>query len=366
MVYDVSSPSSLASLPHWLDEFRSRCPVEPEDMRDFAWVAVGNKADLGEAEGQEETDKLLRELLASSGDGGGEGAGRGVEVWREGGYIIEGSSPSPPPPPPPTRPPQAYSTPPLPQTTACTSTRALSAPSSPHINVLPPLPPSIRKSTVSAGSSIETGTMHSTRTTQTIYHTPSTSLHDSSTSLSLSSDGSTIRNAPEPLSPFAFSDEDDLEDDLDNGESYFTVAEEVSQRAREKERAHGVDVFMSSSPPPTPPEGLPRGRASFYTNPHEDLLQGTSWGGRGEEAGKKEDGGPEEDERDYAADGLKRFRTSAKTGEGVQEVFEYLVRRVLWKWRKNEKEEGERRRRSQVVNIAVEGTGSKLREACCT
>ncbi|PVG00718.1 ras-domain-containing protein [Serendipita vermifera] len=46
LVYDVTDPSSLHSLTKWWDEFRSRAPVEEGKEAEFPVAVVGNKVDL--------------------------------------------------------------------------------------------------------------------------------------------------------------------------------------------------------------------------------------------------------------------------------------------------------------------------------
>ncbi|KAK4692651.1 hypothetical protein P7C70_g9084, partial [Phenoliferia sp. Uapishka_3] len=270
------------------------------------------------------------------------------------------------------------------------------------IDVLPPLPPSSNStrrippsrstSHLSAPSS-DWGTMHSTRTTQTtqtIYHTPSSSLTDnlSSPSLSFSSLDSSQTLRP-PVSPAMSSSTSSTGD-------YFEISEEVSQRKRDEERAHGIDIYMATSPPREPPGGLPRSRFSVYRNPTAKLLEEAEGGemvvprsqdpviveplptesnenqshsnGNGKVAKTEV-----EDTYDYASDGIKHFRTSAKTGEGVRDVFEYAARRVMWKWRKEEKEEEEEMKRARehqesfgLEDYGQDGKGKKgWKEACC-
>ncbi|KAF7319009.1 Rab small monomeric GTPase [Mycena chlorophos] len=56
LVYDVNAPASLYGLQKWWDEFQEKAPVSKEDIEDgrFCAVVVGNKVDL--LEGKDEDD----------------------------------------------------------------------------------------------------------------------------------------------------------------------------------------------------------------------------------------------------------------------------------------------------------------------
>ncbi|KAJ6608517.1 P-loop containing nucleoside triphosphate hydrolase protein, partial [Mycena sp. CBHHK59/15] len=45
LMYDVTTPSTLAALTKWWADFRDKAPVRDEDLRTFCVVVVGNKLD---------------------------------------------------------------------------------------------------------------------------------------------------------------------------------------------------------------------------------------------------------------------------------------------------------------------------------
>lgn len=356
LVYDATAPAEqiLASLRSWFNEFILRCPISEESIRDFPFIVVGNKVDLlpgGAAKAVEgatraAVGKLLRELVP----------------------------PLPPLPSSKPAPTNGHTTESSPSDNCHSSSANQKPPPAPQ--VIPPqpahLPPSHlstlrQQKHLSADPSEVIGTMRTARssmtTTQTIYHTPSSSYQDSSL-LSRGDDSSgnsfmsegTIRVDGGTL---ADTDEErgegeDLDDDGGDGGEYFVNDEETSQRERDRERENGIDIFMASSPPRPPIGLLPSTNSSFnYRNPNERLLRrpsglrmgGYSTNGRiskspheaeeeilEEERRKKE----EEENTKYERDGIKHFYSSAKSGEGVDEIFEYVVKRVLAKWRKEE------------------------------
>lgn len=74
MMYDVNTPQSLLGLRKWWREFQERVPVPEEEAADYCCVVVGNKIDLAEEIGdcrnmavsEEETRILLEELIPTS------------------------------------------------------------------------------------------------------------------------------------------------------------------------------------------------------------------------------------------------------------------------------------------------------------
>ena len=259
-----------------------------------------------------------------------------------------------------------------------------------HVTSLPWLPPGRHLSLAASRSASDTGTMHSSRTTQSIYHSASSSMPDTLSSsshpsssyhsaASFQSSASTLRPPPSPSASSSATD-DSFSD------HYFVQTEALSQRQRDLERSHGIDIFMASSPPRAPPSGLPSSRFSHYRNPHERLLRDAADSATitprrpdpenpliiadvTESPDASVKSSIASDEYDYAQDGIRHFVTSAKTGEGVRDVFEYAVRRVLWRWARersaDEAEDERARRAEQVVDLGGKER-RKWSEACCS
>ncbi|GAA6012272.1 hypothetical protein JCM10207_002785 [Rhodosporidiobolus poonsookiae] len=89
----------------------------------------------------------------------------------------------------------------------------------------------------------------------------------------------------------------------------------------------------------------------------------------------EESEGEEEEEYEYERDGVRHFRrVSAKTGEGVDEVFDYLARRALYHARRRAARAVEAKHAAQEALSAVIKvgehekltTGGKIRKACCS
>jgi Ras-related protein Rab-7A len=157
------------------------------------------------------------------------------------------------------------------------------------------------------------GTMTSTHTSLTIYHTPSSSLFDARSSVYQSA-----RSSPEPWSQ--------SEPDLTNSpqrrrrtitmlsrestgsDSVATITPSLFAREMEQNRE---SIRNENS------NGLPSSHSSpdLSLNPHFQSKYRT----------------PLPPER-----GPRLFFTSAKTGEGVNDVFEYIARRVVRKWEYDE------------------------------
>ena len=214
----------------------------------------------------------------------------------------------------------------------------------------PPLPTRTKK--LSLASSFAT-TMRSSATQSSIYHTPSSSLHLSSflSSSHLSSPSPHLSSSSnlDPRSDFDESDGETITDSHEHNEFENHLGPDPSEEARE--RARGVDIWMSSSPPRAP---ATLGRSKGVSGISELAREGDGVVGSGLGVEREETG-------------VKGFCTSAKTGEGVEEVFEYLVRRVLRRWKReatSAREEG-----GEVVRLGNgEGVQEKKgwRASCCS
>lgn len=324
VVLVYSSPESLQSLKSWFDEFRARCPVEEGELRDFAWVAVGNKTDLWEETGDgvspEESKEALEQLLPPAG---------AVEIDSVLGYSVDDSSTSsaqPNPPPDPSSPlPHCESNP----------SHAAEPSASSRIDVLPPLRPAFnpnsnrfprsKRTATSIGTTNTAGT-----STVSVYHdAQSTFDHPNGGSTESLASDDTITPADTPQSY------DEEEEDDNSGSAVFgwsAPAQQVFLSAeRDKEAARGVDAFMASSPPHTPSSLKVHEKARYRGGP--SALRGRSSGSKADKPlpvaretseeraiEQLEEEARRRDVYDYSRDGIKEFRTSAKTGEGVDEV----------------------------------------------
>lgn len=309
-----SSPESLASLSTWFDEFKLRCPVEEKELRSFAWIAVGNKTDLWEETGdtvsEEEARAMLNKLLPP--------AEAAPSNSFEGYAVADSSAPSSSA----HRPPTPSS--PLPHCDSTEHPFSTNPTISSRIDVLPPLRSTSNLNggrfahSKRAGTSIGTYDTVNT-TTATIYHdAPDTLEHSNGSSESVGSD--------QTVTP--------AEASGDEGAQVFgwsASSEQVLASQREKELARGIDLYMASSPPRTPASVGMEGKTRYLGGPSALRRRQSSKKGRpmeqgdhGSEETAVEDGEGEEvaarDVYDYSRDGIKHFRTSAKTGEGVDDV----------------------------------------------
>ncbi|KAK7688331.1 hypothetical protein QCA50_008703 [Cerrena zonata] len=276
LMFDVNQPQTLDALTKWWTEFKERCPVPDEELDKFCVVVVGNKIDVGNANVQVSEDQTLR-------------------------FIDELIPPTSP----------KFTTPPF------VHDRSLSShvPSLLLEGVSPPPTDSIdigvfpshrrrrtpsasasrshSRSTLFRGGTIGTmGTM-TTTTGHSIYHTPSSSIFDNfesargspvprstssySLSLSRSPSHSPVRRIPS----------------MSSISSAPTITPSLFGRERNGQVATG---FTTPSTPISSPLPLP---------PQPDLRP-------------------------------KLFLTSAKTGEGVADIFEYIAKRVVMRWEYDE------------------------------
>jgi Ras-related protein Rab-7A len=272
MMYDVNKPQTLHGLKKWWKEFQERAPVLDEDASDYCCVVVGNKLDLAEELGRG------RNMLVSEED---------ARIFLE--QLIPFSPISP------------VSTPLVLQPSA----------SLPQVEVLPatvipeefsysrsngshaednhegdhgfqPKPIDIRHSGRGPSASRATsrsrlgGTMTTTHTGLSIYHTPSSSFHDEFVSA--------------PSSPIHSSTSS-------HATSRGTIPRSASRRRATTSTTSASDTItpslfarppsISTTPTPTP---LPLDR------------------------------------------GPRLFLTSAKSGQSVPLVFEYIAKRVVLRW----------------------------------
>ncbi|KLO17842.1 ras-domain-containing protein [Schizopora paradoxa] len=304
MVYDVNKPETLQGLRRWWNEFKDRAPVMDEEAEDYCCVVVGNKIDLSTSVGDEpsssealpvsrsEAEFFLRELIPVTSAHDSEHADGVSEIYStlevNGGPVDaldvpENASEFP----------LAAPIPQSPRTQSILINRTSSSSSSqsrPNTQFHEPEPSSIDKSQ-------HFGTMTSTRSRATIYHTPSSSFHDE------------FMSAPTTPAPSSF-----------NGSEPPTSPPHETSSYRQPRRM--TSASSSSSAPTITPSLFQRTRApssSAITPPTPELPPGSQDSGMF----SRTSGLPSKPER-----GPKLFLTSARTGEGVAPVFEYIAKRV--------------------------------------
>ncbi|KAF9220313.1 ras-domain-containing protein [Gyrodon lividus] len=273
LMFDVNQPETLASLTKWWAEFRERAPLSDEDVEDYCCVIVGNKMDL-----------------VNSNIPGATSVVSESEALR---FLDELVPPSSPPPPSSVE-----------EVTIAveeiTSEDSISPNQQGGIDLSSTLRSrsidinrhhhlrSYSKSRSRSSTRFNNGTMTSTHTGLTSYHTPCSSLFDSYAS---------ARSSPLPPS----------------------ISSRPSSPIRTPQRmTSSLSSASSSSAPTITPSLFARDQAAAMTPPTPILPS------------------PASEIMPFFAPlperGPKLFFTSAKTGEGVREVFEYIARRVVTRW----------------------------------
>ncbi|KAI6044637.1 P-loop containing nucleoside triphosphate hydrolase protein [Pisolithus marmoratus] len=265
LMFDVNRPESLTSLTKWWSEFRERAPLSDEEIHGYCCVVVGNKIDLvdpdsvsfvSEAETSHFIEQLVPRLAVPPFSTTEEGLEAAIELPEDDSNDL---------------PPEGDIN------ISFTTAR------SKHIDIDHRRTGSLFKSR-SQSRSVLNGTVSSTHTGKTSFHTPSSSLFDAY---------ATARSSPWPSSrspsptrgctPRRMSSQSSTS-------STATVTPSLFTRAHEE-----------AATPPTPP-------LLILTPEHTPTFP------------------PRPDSRPRV------FFTSAKTGRGVSDVFEYIARRVVMKW----------------------------------
>ncbi|GLB45104.1 putative ras of Complex, Roc, domain of DAPkinase [Lyophyllum shimeji] len=320
LMFDVNTPETMTALTKWWAEFRERAPLADEDVEDYCCVVVGNKTDL-----------------VGSGGRNGEGPVTEAEAHEFLSELIPLKSRSPSPIYPsslqdelspevemdacddPLASSQVTirrSSPPSPPQTRSDSIAILpnghhpASSSSPLLSYSPKH--RLSKSRSRSSSHFYSGTMTTTHTTLTIYHTPSSSLFDVYQS---------ARSSPEPWSSPSSSS------------SASSSAHPRRQGTTRKRRSTGS--ASSESAATITPSRFAREHASSSAS----LASQTA-----------EDHHPAPDLSASTpfplppppARGPRLFFTSAKTGEGVADVFEYIAARVVRRWEYEERVDARR------------------------
>ena len=288
-MFDVNAPETMHALTKWWADFCARAPLADADAQDYCVVVVGNKIDMV-----------------------GRSAGTGLVSASEALEFLDELVPSPPAidvlppsasdgsPELPYHMPTASSSIAIPQPgQSGYAFPARGAGTPPQTSLKP------RRGTATASvrarsrssSRFYAGTMTTTHTTLTVYHTPSSSLFDVFHSARASPEPSIAASLPRSTSePQVTPPRQRTLTMLSTGStssgSAPTITPSLVARERElaaatptSERPLSMDLSAATDAPPLPPERGPR-----------------------------------------------LFFTSAKTGEGVADVFEYIARRVVQKW----------------------------------
>lgn len=277
-MFDVNQPQTLDALTKWWNEFKERCPVPDEEADKFCVVVVGNKTDVGNGNSkvsEEQTLQFIDELI----------------------------------------PPSSPQLLPEPQTA-----NGNGHPASSHVpsllldGVAPPPTDSIdigsvpshrRRRNPSASASrshsrstlFRGGTMGTMTTTtgHSIYHTPSSSIFDTFESARGSPVLTSRSTYSIPLSHSRSSSHSPVRriPSMSSVSSAPTITPSLFGRERNGQATTACTTPPSARSSPSP---LP----------------------------------PQPDQRP------KLFLTSAKTGEGVTEMFEYIAKRVVMRWEYDE------------------------------
>ncbi|KAL0957120.1 hypothetical protein HGRIS_003213 [Hohenbuehelia grisea] len=306
LMYDVNDRETLEALTKWWMEFCDRAPLAEEEVPGFCCAVVGNKTDLVEGRPsvtEAEAARFLDELIPPSSRPATPSErhpSHAIEVLSDiesgdsdedlaSSQLTERPGPHPPPFFPLANGQVSSTTVPAPSA----SIAIINGSGGGDSHSLSPKH-SLSKSR-SRSSSRFYGTMSTTHTTATsIYHTPSSSLFDIYHS---------ARASPEPSTS-----------------SSSIVSASPPRRARRLTVMSNASTSSSSAATITP-SLFARQRAGSTTSvahPDELLNENAAANGRPP---------PPPPPR-----GSRLFTTSAKTGDGVRDVFEYIVSRVVHTW----------------------------------
>lgn len=158
-------------------------------------------------------------------------------------------------------------------------------------------------------------TQHSIKT---IYHTPESSL-------------STIRAGQSSAANAGRYDDDNYDPLL--ATSPPAVPSTLAELEQVRYETPSASLLPPPSPPPVPDDPIPNGH--LHPQSKTDTIKVVT--------------------ADYSNDGIKHFATSAKDDRGIDELFDYVVDRVVWKWALTEdearEEEQVRREREDAIQL---------------
>lgn len=342
LMFDVNTPETMEALAKWWAEFRARAPLEDEDMEDYCCVVVGNKTDMPTTEGrvvEAEALKFLDQLVPPSSWSSLPTHEDPSELSRE-----ESDDNANNPLTTTDRDPKSQSfddrqNGPMSSFSSRSRSSSILIGPNPNTYYSPPESPSspihrlTKSRSASSASRFYGGTMTTTHTTLTIYHTPSSSLFDVYQS---------ARSSPEPWS------------------SASSSPAQSNVRARRLTAVSTGSASSGSAVTITP---------SLFAREHAAGSSSTS------AATTPEDDPYTSSLPPPPARGPKLFFTSAKTGEGVKDVFEYIAKRVVRRWEYEERLEARRMHfreasAADTIRLGLEGgkggkEGSARWGACC-
>ena len=302
----------MESLVRWWAEFREKAPLADEDMEDYCCVVVGNKVDMAGTENRSDDSvtkgealRFLSKLVPPSPSTPSPENEDGVpeeEPLASSQLTIRPIAVEPSP----RVPVRTLLQPPSPQTPSKPSPSNSIAIIPNHATPTPnPVPSSVKHHLLSksrsrsrsrSSTSFYAGTMTSTHTSLSVYHTPSSSVFDVFQS---------ARSSPELWS--------------------------------------SSPSFATSSPPLGPgPASSVRSRSTTTASGSSGSAVTITPSLFARENAETENTTPEDDSSMPSHRGPKLFFTSAKTGEGVTDVFEYVARRVVRRWEYEELMEAQR------------------------
>ncbi|KAK7049911.1 hypothetical protein VNI00_005341 [Paramarasmius palmivorus] len=366
LMFDVNDEKTLKALERWWEDFKDKAPLREEDMEEYCCVVVGNKMDLASGSSTEppisrlKAESFLNQLIpptsqpsspspsaelltlkdAASGSHSEHHMPEHEDTDADADDEDDDSGNEGP-----LTTPQALARPFPTSSEARTSSIAivphpLSSRHSPSRHS-PSRLTHLSKSR-SRSSSRFYGTMTTTHTTLTIYHTPSSSLFDNFESARSSPEPWTTSSSNSPSSsPYRPRRLTALSNKSSSSESNATVTPSLFARecSRERERDND-DTELSAT--------AISAVSTTATTPESDYAGVLAAANAARVRASPPDRGP------------KLFFTSAKTGEGVRDVFEYIAQRVIKKWEYDEMMESRRMSMREAGTLVEEGSRSTV------
>ncbi|KJA18034.1 hypothetical protein HYPSUDRAFT_70184 [Hypholoma sublateritium FD-334 SS-4] len=339
LMFDVNAPETMHALTKWWADFCARAPLADADAQDYCVVVVGNKIDMaGKGAGlvsASEALEFLDELVP---------APPAVAVLppaaSDGSPELPYRTPAADPPPAARAPSSSIAIPQPGQSGYTFPARGAGTPpagASPKLRRGTAMAPVRARSRSS--SRFYAGTMTTTHTTLTVYHTPSSSLFDVFHS---------ARASPEP------------------GAAASLPVSEVAPRQRTLTMLSTGSTSSGSAPTITPSLVARERAAAAAGTPTSEFQPSVDLASPTDPLGAT-DMPPLPPER-----GPRLFFASAKTGEGVTDVFEYIARRVVQKWAYDEwldartTHDRETSGAASTVRLESSGRGGGKLGNCCS
>ncbi|TFK48109.1 ras-domain-containing protein [Heliocybe sulcata] len=316
LVFDVNHPQTLEALRKWWEDFKEKAPVRDDEVDDYCCVVVGNKVDL-------------------VGKNGGDGKVSELDALR---FIDEIMPPGP----------DSLA---LSGSPREISHLTMNSDTSGHPESLPrnrtnsiditgPARSLLPKSrSRSRSSKFYAGTVTTTHTTLSIYHTPSSSLFDMYESARSSPVPGTLPRRSMSASP----------DSRPQSPALSLTRSHSRNSSLVPRRTSNLSMSTTSSTPTITPGRFAAQQHSHDPTRHHHLPPL-----------------PPPPERRP-----KLFFTSAKTGEGVPDVFEYVAARVLRRWEYEEAVESRVMHVQEPSRVRLDSHGAKAlrfgsKSVCCS